>query len=102
MKKLINKFTGKEDYFLNYNEAAEHLQMTVGRLKYLYTEDCKLHQDFIPKRSVHNGKFGFWLIDMDQYKNNKSHLIPKKKSKEAEKTETAEIINLSTSKVILD
>ena len=25
MKKLINKFTGKEDYFLNYNEAAEHL-----------------------------------------------------------------------------
>ena len=33
MKKLINKFTGKEDYFLNYNEAAEHLQMTVGRLK---------------------------------------------------------------------
>ena len=41
-------------------------------------------------------------LDMDQYKNNKSHLIPKKKSKEAEKTKTAEIINISTSKVILD
>ena len=49
MKKLINNFTGKEDYFLNYNEAAEHLQMTIGRLKYLYTDDCKLHPDFLPK-----------------------------------------------------
>ncbi|MDC1096456.1 hypothetical protein OAS47_03985 [Pelagibacteraceae bacterium] len=97
MKKLINNFTGKEDYFLNYNEAAEHLQMNIGRLKYLYTDDCKLHPDFLPKRSVHNSKFGFWLKDMDHYKNTKSHLIPKKKPKVAEKTKSAEIIKLSKS-----
>ena len=34
---------------------------------------------------------------MDHYKNTKSHLIPKKKPKVAEKTKSAEIIKLSKS-----
>jgi len=97
MKKLINPLTGKEDYFCNYKDAAEHLQMTVGQLKYRYTDDCTLHETLIPKRSCLHGKFGFWLKDLDHYKNNNSGLFRKKKQKVAEKKETAEVIELKRS-----
>ena len=97
MKKLINPFTGKEDYFLNWKEAAEHIQMALGTLKHRHTKKCKLHHTLIPKRSVHNNKYGFWLSDMDQYKNKYSHLSPQKETKVAEKTKTAEIVKFSKS-----
>ena len=97
MKKLVNPLNGKEDYFCNYKDAADHLQMTVGQLKYRYTDDCTLHEDFVPKRSVLNNRFGFWLSDLDQYKNTHSHLIPKKKQKVAEKKETAEVLDFKRS-----
>ena len=98
MKKVLNKFTGKEDYFLTWKEAAEHIGMSVGVLKYRHSKDCTLHQDFIPKISVYNNKLGFWLIDMDHYKNNYSHLIPKKREKVSGKSETAEVFELSGKK----
>ena len=46
MKKVLNKFTGKEDYFLTWREAAEHIGMSEGVLKYRHTEECALHEDF--------------------------------------------------------
>ena len=94
MKKLINNFTGEEDYFLNWNEAAEHLCMSLGVLKFRHSNNCKLNDIFKPKLSVYNNKIGFWLKDMDHYKNKYSHLIPKKKPKVAEKTKSAEITKL--------
>ena len=30
MKKVLNKFTGKEDYFLTWREAAEHIGMCIA------------------------------------------------------------------------
>ena len=42
MKKVLNKFTGKEDYFLTWREAAEHIGMSEGVLKYRHTEECAL------------------------------------------------------------
>ena len=62
MKKLLNPFTGKQDYF-KCKEAAEHIGMNVGQLKYRYTDDCTLHETLIPKRSFLHGKAGFWLKD---------------------------------------
>ena len=97
MKKLVNPFTGKEDYFCNYKEAANHIYMTVGSLKYRYTEDCSLHDSLKPKRSFLHGRAGFWLKDLDQYKNTNIGLTRKKKQKVAEKKETAEVIELKSS-----
>ena len=56
MKKCINPFTTKEDYIMNYREAAEHLGMKLSDLHYRYDKRCKLHNDFIPKRRVDYGK----------------------------------------------
>ena len=98
MKKVLNKFTGKEDYFLTWREAAEHIGMSEGVLKYRHTEECALHEDFKPKLSVYNNKFGFWLKDMDHYKNNYSHLIPKNKQKVSGKSKTADVIDFSGKK----
>ena len=102
MKKLINPKTNKENYFLNWKEAAEHIEMSVGTLKHRHTDKCSLHPDLIPKKSVHNNKFGFWLSDMDHYKNKYSKKSPTKKPKVAETSETAEIIELSKTKVKRD
>jgi len=96
-KKLINPFTGKEDYFCSYNDAAEHVGLTIGQLKYRYTEDCTLHQTLIPKRSCLHGRFGFWLLDLDHYKNNNIGLIRKSKEKVTEVSETAEVFDLKRS-----
>ena len=54
------------------------------------------------KTSIHNNKFGFWLSDMDHYKNKYSKKSPTKKPKVAETSETAEIIELSKTKVKRD
>ena len=98
MKEVLNKATNKNDYFLNWNEAADHLGMSVGVLKYRHSNDCTLHEDFIPKKSVYNNKIGFWLKDLDHYKNTYSHLLPKKKEKVAETSETAEVLAFSGKK----
>ena len=102
VKKLINPNTNREDYFLNWKEAAEHIDMSVGTLKHRHTDKCSLHPDLIPKKSIHNNKFGFWLSDMDHYKNKYSKKSPTKKPKVAETSETAEIIELSKTKVKRD
>ena len=72
--------------------------MSVGTLKHRHTDKCSLHPDLIPKKSIHNNKFGFWLSDMDHYKNNYSHLIPKKKQKVSGKSKTADVIDFSGKK----
>ena len=62
-------------------------------LKYRYSKQCTLHETLIPKRTFLHGKAGFWLKDLDQYKNNNIGLvIPKKEQKVDEKKETAEVL----------
>ena len=79
MKKVINSFTGKEDYQLNYREAADHLGMKLSDLHYRYDKRCKLHNDFIPKRRVDYGKYIFYLSELEHFKNNHRYAIPKPK-----------------------
>ena len=92
MKKVINPFTKKEDYFCNHKEAANHVYMTVGSLKYRYTNACTLNDTLKPKRSTLHGINGFWLSDLDHYKNNNIGLTRKNKQKVAEEKESAEVL----------
>tara|TARA_R100000458_G_C8077114_1_gene113416 strand:- start:124 stop:426 length:303 start_codon:yes stop_codon:yes gene_type:complete len=98
MKKLINPHTGKQDYFLNHKEAADHIYMTVGSLKYRYTDACTLDSSLKPKRSTLHGINGFWLSNLDHYKNNNIGLTRKNKQKVAEQKETAEVLEFSQKK----
>jgi|TARA_R100001530_G_C4290985_1_gene148001 hypothetical protein len=98
MKKIINPHTGKEDYFLNHKEAADHIYMTVGMLKYRYTVSCTMHESMVPKRSTLHNINGFWLSDLDHYKNNNIGLTRKNKQKVAEKNGTAEVLEFSQKK----
>ena len=79
MKKIINPFTGKEDYVMNYRETAEHLDMKLSDLHFRYDKRCKLHNDFIPKRRVDYGKYIFYLSEVEHFKNNNKFAIPKPK-----------------------
>ena len=61
MKKKINPATGKLEYRLNHEEAAEFVYMTIGELKYRYTKQCTMHESSIPKRTYLHGIAGFWM-----------------------------------------
>ena len=98
MKKKINPTTGKEEYRCNYSEAAEHIYMTVGSLKYRYTKACSLHESMKPKLTYLHGIAGFWLSDLEHYKKNNIGQVRRNKKKVAEKTVTAEVIDLSKKK----
>ncbi len=97
MKKKLNSFTGKVEYRCNYSEAADHVYMTVGELKYRYTKSCTMHETSIPKRTYLHGIAGFWLSDLEHYLKNNIGEVRRNKKKVAEKTETAEVIELKTS-----
>ena len=97
MKKKLNPLTGKIEYRLNHGEAAEFVFMTVGELKYRYTKSCTMHESSIPKRTYLHGISGFWLSDLEHYKNNNIGETRRNKKKVAEKTETAEVIELKRS-----
>jgi len=97
MKKKLNPSTGKLEYRCNYQEAAEHIYMTVGELKYRYTESCTMHESSIPKRTYLHGIAGFWLSDLEHYKKNNIGLVKVYKKKVAEEQETAEVIELKRS-----
>ena len=94
MKQKINPFTGKQEYRCNYQEAADHVFMTVGELKYRYTDACTMHESSIPKRTYLHGIAGFWLSDLEHYKKNNIGLVKVYKKKVAEEQETAEVIEL--------
>tara|TARA_R110000803_G_scaffold210124_1_gene281137 strand:+ start:1495 stop:1797 length:303 start_codon:yes stop_codon:yes gene_type:complete len=98
MKQKINPFTGKQEYRCNYQEAADHVFMTVGELKYRYTDACTMHESSIPKRTYLHGIAGFWLSDLEHYKKNNIGLVKVYKKKVAEKIATAEVIDLSKKK----
>ena len=98
MKKKINPSTGKLEYRCNYQEAAEHIYMTVGELKYRYTKNCTMHESSIPKKTYLHGIPGFWLSDLEHYKNNNIGETRRNKEKVAEQTETAEVIEMSKKK----
>jgi len=98
MKKKINPRTGKEEYRCNFSEAAEEIYMTVGQLKYRYTDACKLHESSIPKLTYLHGIAGFWLKDLEHYKKNNIGEARINKKKVAEKIETAEVIDISKKK----
>ena len=95
MKKKINPRTGKEEYRCNFSEAAEEIYMTVGQLKYRYTDACTLHESSIPKLTYLHGIAGFWLSDLEHYKNNNIGETRRNKKKVAEETETAEVLEFS-------
>ena len=97
MKKKINPSTGILEYRCNYQEAADHIFMTVGELKYRYADACTMHESSIPKRTYLHNKAGFWLSDLEHYKKNNIGLVKIYKKKVAEKTETAEVIELKRS-----
>ena len=50
MKKKINPATGKLEYRLNHEEAAEFVYMTIGELKYRYTKQCSYYSKCVWKR----------------------------------------------------
>jgi hypothetical protein len=95
MKKKLNPSTGKIEYRLNHGEAAEFVYMTVGELKYRYTKSCTMHESSIPKRTYLHGIAGFWLSDLEHYKNNNIGETRRNKKKVAEKTETAEVLQFA-------
>jgi len=98
MKKVINQFTGKEDYQCNYREAAEHLGMKLSDLHYRYDKRCSLHKDFIPKRRVEYGKYVFYLSEVEHFKKNNKYAIPKPKidvSKDTKEIKDAKIIKFT-------
>ena len=94
MKKVINQFTGKEDYQLNYREAADHLGMKLSDLHYRYDKRCKLHNDFIRKRRVDYGKYVFYLSELEHFKKNNKYAIPKAKIDVAKDTKETKDINI--------
>ena len=94
MKRVINQFTGKEDYQLNYREAADHLGMKLSDLHYRYDKRCKLHSDFIPKRRVDYGKYVFYLSELEHFKKNNKYAIPKAKIDVAKDTKETKDINI--------
>ena len=94
MKKVINQFTGKEDYQLNYREAADHLGMKLSDLHYRYDKRCKLHSYFIPKRRVDYGKYVFYLSELEHFKKNNKYAIPKAKIDVAKDTKETKDINI--------
>ena len=53
---------------------------------------------FKPKRSTLHGINGFWLSNLDHYKNNNIGLTRKNKQKVAEQKETAEVLEFSQKK----
>ena len=77
MKKKINPTTGKEEYRCNYSEAADSMK---------------------PKLTYLHGIAGFWLSDLEHYKKNNIGEVRRNKKKVAEKTVTAEVIDLSKKK----
>tara|TARA_R110002020_G_scaffold131807_2_gene294569 strand:- start:1424 stop:1726 length:303 start_codon:yes stop_codon:yes gene_type:complete len=98
MKKKINPSTGKFEYRCNYQEAADHVYMTVGELKYRYTKSCTMHESSIPKRTYLHNKAGFWLSDLEHYKKNNTGLVKTYAKKVAEKKQTAEVLQFSEKK----
>jgi len=98
VKKKINPSTGKLEYRCNYQEAAEHIYMTVGELKYRYTKNCTMHESSIPKKTYLHGIPGFWLSDLEHYKNNNIGLVKVYKKKVAEQKETADVLQFSEKK----
>ena len=94
MKRVINHFTVKEDYQLNYREAADHLGMKLSDLHYRYDKRCKLHNDFIPKRRVDYGKYVFYLSELEHFKKNNKYAIPKAKIDVAKDTKETKDINI--------
>ena len=95
MKKKINPFTGKQEYRCNYSEAAEHIYMTVGSLKYRYTKACSLHESMKPKLTYLHGIAGFWLTDLEHYKKKYIGQTRRNKEKVAEEKETADVLEFS-------
>ena len=98
MKKKINPATGKPEYRLNHEEAAEFVYMTIGELKYRYSKQCTMHESSIPKRTYLHGIAGFWLSDLEHYKNNNVGETRRNKKKVDEKAETAEVIPFAEKK----
>ena len=95
MKKKINPFTGNQEYRCNYSEAAEHIGMNVGQLKYRYTDACTLCDSMKPKLTYLHGIAGFWLSDLEHYKNNNIGEVRRNKKKVAEKTKSAEVLDFA-------
>tara|TARA_R110000851_G_scaffold70286_1_gene156862 strand:+ start:1570 stop:1872 length:303 start_codon:yes stop_codon:yes gene_type:complete len=95
MKKKINPTNGKEEYRCNYSEAAEHIYMTVGSLKYRYTKACSLHESMKPKLTYLHGIAGFWLTDLEHYKKKYIGQTRRNKEKVAEEKETADVLEFS-------
>ena len=58
----------------------------------------ELTSSSIPKRTYLHGISGFWLSDLEHYKNNNIGETRRNKKKVAEKTETAEVIDISKKK----
>ena len=98
MKKKINPSTGKLEYRLNHEEAAEFVYMTIGELKYRYSKQCTMHESSIPKRTYLHGIAGFWMSDLEHYKKNNIGLVKVYKKKVDEKTATAEVLQFSEKK----
>ena len=69
--------------------------MTVGQLKYRYTDACTLHESSIPKLTYLHGIAGFWLSDLEHYKNSNSGETRVRKKKVAEKTKSADVLEFS-------
>jgi len=95
MKKKINPSTGKLEYRLNYQEAGDHVFMTVGELKYRYTKKCSMHESSIPKRTYLHNKAGFWLADLEHYKKNNTGLVKTYAKKVAEKSKSADVYDFA-------
>ena len=95
MKKKINPSTGKSEYRCNYQEAADHVFMTVGELKYRFTDACTMHESSIPKRTYLHNKAGFWLSDLEHYKKNNTGLVKTYAKKVTEKTKSAEVLDFA-------
>ena len=93
MKKKINPSTGILEYRCNYQEAADHIFMTVG--KYRYADACTMHESSIPKRTYLHNKAGFWLSDLEHYKKNNTGLIKTYAKKVAEKTKSADVLKFA-------
>ena len=56
-----------------------------------------MHESSIPKKTYLHGIPGFWLSDLEHYKNNNIGLVKVYKKKVAEEQETAEVIELKRS-----
>jgi len=98
MKKKINPATGKEEYRCNLQEAADYLYMTIGQLKHRYSDKSAFHESSIPKKTYLHGIGGFWLSDLEHYKNNNIGETRRNKKKVDEKAETAEVIPFAEKK----